>query len=521
MFMHILLKIRMMWVGITGWRQFQAATMNPVDIQNKVLMKILRSQSVTDFGKKHCFGQIQDINSYRDRVSVQEFEDIRSYIHAQQDNSRLALNAEPPILYALTSGTTGAPKYVPMTQAALDNYKYTQQLVAYSIYQNYPDAYSGQLLAITSAAIEGYLDNGTPFGSMSGVINKSMPALMRKKYVIPSEIFEIDDQNQEYYQIARYAVAEKNITMIATANPSTLLKLNNVINEQFEMICAEIKSFNPARAASLDHLVAGSITIRDLWPNLSVITTWIGGNCRLLLPEIEKLISRKTKVIELGYLSSEFRGGLVVDSRTNQQVPCIHETYYEFVEQHMWENGTPEFLNIDQLELGKHYYPLVTTVSGLYRYNINDVIKITGFFNQTPSFEFLQKGKGVVNLTGEKLYESQLIEAIDTLKRKHQANFVFFMMLGDPLTLTYTIYIESPPIDVFLLDDEISKLNIEFLMKLESDRLQATHITFVNTGCGEAFKQYYLDQGQRENQFKLVHLQQKSQCMFTFDEWVL
>jgi hypothetical protein len=39
-------------------------------------------------------------------------------------------------------------------------------------------------------------------------------------------------------------------------------------------------------------------------------------------------------------------------------------------------------------------------------------LTVTGFFHQTPLLRFVQKGRGVTSLTGEKLYEAQAIEAI-------------------------------------------------------------------------------------------------------------
>jgi hypothetical protein len=520
MLLNLLLKLKMLWTGATKWHRLINSSKNPLEVQAGVLKQIIQAQSNTEFGRKHSFDKITDIESYRSNVAVQGYEDLRRYISRQQVSTEPALNSEPPVLYALTSGTTGDPKYVPITTTSLRNYRNSQQLVAYSIYRFYPDAYQGRILAITSAAVEGHLDNGTPFGSMSGVIYKSMPALMRNKYVVPVEVFEISDQDEKYFCIACHAVAEKHISMIATANPSTLLKLIKVVNQNFDRICATIAEEHPDRARSLNHLIAGQIAIRDLWPNLIVITTWTGGNCRLLIPEINKSISDSTNIIELGYLSSEFRGGIVIDTRNNLQIPCIHESFYEFVEQSKWEAGDSDFLCIDQLEIGQSYYTLVTTSGGLYRYDINDVIKVTGYFNRTPTFEFLQKGKGVINLTGEKLHEAQLVEAIGQLKAEHKTSFSFFMMLGDGNQLRYTLYIESAPIPHLKLDNVLSEQNIEFAAKLESGRLQATEVVFVKEGCGEAYKQYCLDLGQRENQFKLVHLQDISQFNFKFTHWI-
>ena len=43
---------------------------------------------------------------------------------------------------------------------------------------------------------------------------------------------------------------------------------------------------------------------------------------------------------------------------------------------------------IVQVQEGKEYELVLTNVSGLYRYRLGDVVKISGFLNQCPIFEF-------------------------------------------------------------------------------------------------------------------------------------
>ena len=118
------------------------------------------------------------------------------------------------------------------------------------------------------------------------------------------------------------------------------------------------------------------------------------------------------KLVEMGYLSSEFRGSLTVDPVNNRAVPTVHENFFEFVEREKWENGCPEFLTIDQIELGAAYYVIVTTRAGLYRYFINDVVEFDGHYCKTPTIHFLEKGAGVTSITGEKLHENQVTQAM-------------------------------------------------------------------------------------------------------------
>ena len=72
----------------------------------------------------------------------------------------------------------------------------------------------------------------------------------------------------------------------------------------------------------------------------------------------------------------------------------------------------------------------VTTEDGLYRYDINDIVRVNGWVVATPTLAFVQKGKGVTNITGEKVTESQVLEAVTSVFAESGATPQFFIMLA-------------------------------------------------------------------------------------------
>jgi hypothetical protein len=72
-----------------------------------------------------------------------------------------------------------------------------------------------------------------------------------------------------------------------------------------------------------------------------------------------------------------------------------------------------ELLRVEQLKAGQRYFVYVTNAPGLYRYEMNNIVEVTEHDRQTPLIRFVQKGKGVVSFTGEKLYEVQVIAAVE------------------------------------------------------------------------------------------------------------
>ncbi|MGI9317018.1 MAG: GH3 auxin-responsive promoter family protein [bacterium] len=516
--LKILTRLKMMYIKRFLWQPLIDRTHNPEKSQNNLLMQILRKNQSTEFGRKHGFDRINSYDDFKSRVPVCEYETLRNYIEDQEKDKHPYLNFEQPVMYVQTSGTTDKPKLIPVLNSTIHQYRKCQHIVAYGVYASFPEAYDGKVLAITSPAIEGVTESGSSYGAMSGLIYKSMPLLTRAKYVLPSSIFEIDDYEKKYFDIAKLALAEKDITMIATANPSTLIKLERTLNQDPNRIITEVSLINPVRGDELRHIYSAHNRLKfsHVWPNLKVITTWTGGNCGVLIPTLRKTISNTTRFVELGYLASEFRGGITIDAVNNRQIPCLHENFYEFVDRNDWENSNPRFLTLSEIRPDRQYYIFVTTHNGLYRYHINDLVEVTGWFNDTPTIQFLQKGKGVINLTGEKLCENQLIQAMTHIAESKQIELGFFVMLGCAKELRYTLYVESQDLDVYTLERHIAELNIEFKDKRKSNRLKPIKVVYLEEGTGEAYKKHCLNNGQREGQFKMLYLQYKNQCEFDF-----
>ncbi len=71
-----------------------------------------------------------------------------------------------------------------------------------------------------------------------------------------------------------------------------------------------------------------------------------------------------------------------------RQALAIRSHFFEFVEVDDWESGEKKALLCHELEVGRQYYILFTTSGGLYRYHINDIVKVVGWYNRTPSSNF-------------------------------------------------------------------------------------------------------------------------------------
>ena len=517
------------------------ATGNPRSAQKALLRRILVTNANTHFGARHNFRQIRNPEAYRRAVPTKTYEDLRKYVDVQDRTGEPYLTADRPVYYHRTSGTLGSAKDIPVTSAGLTRVRENQQLFAYSVARG-TRAFEGRVLGITGQAVEGLMPSGVPYGSASGLLYKRMSKLVRRKYVLPPEVADIEDYDLRYFATAAFALAERNVTGIGTANPSTLVRILDLIQSEPEALIEAVhegrlpdgadlpaeSTLTPdrGRARELEGLLAanGELDYSAIWPNLKGIMTWTGGSCGVPLRRLADSIPAGTSIIELGYIASEFQGTVNIDAAENVCLPTLLDNFFEFVERETREAGGRDFLLLDELEEGGEYYVFVTTQDGLYRYDMNDIVRVTRMINATPCLEFVQKGKGVTSITGEKLYEKQVLDTVMAATVRLGVSAKFFVMLADQEAAMYTLYLETSGREPYqasglanAVDRGLREANIEYDGKRGSGRLAPVEIKRLRPGTGEEFRADRVAAGQRDSQFKYLHLQYAHECPFDFD----
>jgi hypothetical protein len=169
----------------------------------------------------------------------------------------------------------------------------------------------------------------------------------------------------------------------------------------------------------------------------------------------------------------------------------------------------------DELRKGKDYFIIVTTPGGLYRYNIDDVVKVDGFFNRTPVIEFIQKGLSAVSVMGEKLYESQLDAAVNAAADRLKIMLDFFSACVD---------FENGPRYIFLaefapsaahadrkaflkaVEQELCRENSEYKYTRDSQLLKPPVLKVVKRGEFERYRARRVKAGANDSQFKVPEL---------------
>lgn len=550
-------------LGCAGGIQYlslKRASKNPRKAQEKTLREILTYARDTEYGKEHHFSEILEAKTdielyarYQKYVQLNDYEDLRPYVEKHKHGASNILFPGKPVLYATTSGTTKEPKWVPITKEYLHNiYGKMTKVWLFNFIKNRPEVFTGKIVSIVGKVKEGEAPDGTMFGSVSGVTQRDCPGFVKKLYASPASVFSIEDYTARYYTLMRMGI-ERNITLVVTANPSTIVEMQNNVNEYFDDYCTDIEHGtlnaklnipqwirediqpylkpNPERAAELRALKAkyGTVLPKHYWPNMQILNTWKCGNTAVYLDKINGSFPEQMLHQEFGYFASECRFGLVLDDTVNT-VLFPHFHYYEFVAEEELESENKHYLQLHELQAGKRYCPYVTTFAGLYRYNMNDLLEVGPSFCNTPTVHMIQKVNGIVTMTGEKLHERQFIEAVHATEEKSGLMTKFFVGFADMEKSAYHFYYEfadqsttQKQAENFtkLVDDELKATNIEYEAKRASFRVKDPITHRLVEQSFEKFKAQCIAEGARDGQFKMNLLMQDEKRHAKFKQLVI
>jgi hypothetical protein len=516
------------------WARWNALTAKPREIQDRLLFDLLGRNCSTRFGRDHHFDQIRSLADYRKRVQIGDYEGLRPYVERTKNGEANALTDAPVLMFTMTSGSTGEPKLIPVTETTLNNHRELTRLWYYRAYLDHPGFFSAKLLGIVSPAIEGRTPGGIPFGAASGLIYQSSPRWIQNAYVVPYLVSEIKDFEAKYYVIMRLAL-EQEISFFGTPNPSTILRLVETAERCKEEIIRDIRegtiasrwnisneirgklasglSKNIARARQLETLANrhDKLRPREYWPRLQLIGCWKGGTVGIRLKELDRWFAEGMPVRDLGYMASEAQISLPISDAGSAGILGIDKNFYEFIPESEIGSSNPLVLTASELEEGKYYYLILTTPAGLYRYDINDVIRVAGFYNQTPLIEFVRKGRDVTNITGEKLHVNQVIQAMEQAQSAAGRAVQHFRAFADVEKSRYVFSVEfdgSRPAEDSLsclldeLDACLHALNVEYAQKRDSGRLRAPVLWVMKPGWFERKVSASLQRGGRDVQLK-------------------
>ena len=149
-----------------------------------------------------------------------------------------------------------------------------------------------------------------------------------------------------------------------------------------------------------------------IWKNCC----WMFGMGAGSLEVYSKKLGRYTgnlPIHNMGYGASEDLVAVPIALNSNDCVILPHNGFFEFLPVGAPEGTRP--FTISEVKPGEEYEIIITNLSGLYRYRIDDVVEVTGFYKQSPTVMFKYRLNQVLNIGGEKTDQSMVDWAVEQM----------------------------------------------------------------------------------------------------------
>ena len=465
-------------IGKTAIKSLEKMSRDPGGTQEALLLSILQNNQDTEYGREFGFSQIHSIEDYRKLVPIREYDDFAPYIERMVKGESNILTSDEIHHFNKTSGTLGCAKYIPLSQKQISvtgkyHALHANAVISSQIGYRWNNGKGVNLMEGTAVVLE----SGATYGSASSVAVKGGPFkdMSSSIYTSPIEAKQPAKGVITRYIHARFAMQEKNVTYVAATFSSIVLEMFRYIEDHWELLVKDIEKGTIDESIDLPDDVRSSLLLKIkpdpkragelravfekgfntpwaglIWPRLMYVYTAGGANFSPYTEKLKKnILGDNIHIFYQGVSASEgmFSAVYKIDNVDSILVP--DGCFMEFRDP---EDPDAPCLTMDRLEKDRCYELIITNYSGLYRYRMHDVLRVTGFHNKTPLVRFETRTGYAANIRGEKTSEAAVRFMVKEAEKS----------LGIEVT-DYSIYSDTdsnPPAYVILLELRSRKKDI-------------------------------------------------------------
>jgi hypothetical protein len=503
-----------------------------------VLNKILLKHSKSEFGKKHGFSDIHNLEEYKKKVPLSTYKDYEEYISRMCAGEENVLVSEEVKFYGISSGTTGKQKLIPVTKTSLSAVSEIMgMLIQRILYNNFKSSWSyGKGLSLTDMVVAGQTQSGKPIcaGTSGGM--RSIKWMIPMIWTTPVEVMNLGKTVDTLYLHLLFALRERNLMYINGIFISSVLDMFRHLEKHSEELIKDIRkgtiskniglseadrkillkkvSPDAGRADFLEQEFKKGFKgiARRIWPKLIYIASVTGANFSIYDHMVAEY-SGNIPVYSSVYSATEAAVGINRYINKQRYIVIPKVAFFEFIPVENVDEMQPLTKNLNEVQIGSEYEVVATNQAGLYRYRIGDVIKVVDFYNESPEVEFLYRRNQLLNMVSEKTTEEHALNAITNTFKALGCSFADYTVTADNSISPgrYVFYIEaknslkssSVKMVSSLLDSELCKANISYGRHRSKGKLAEAQVKLVKEGTFALIKKMKTDKGVSKNQFKM------------------
>lgn len=361
-------------------QQIQLFKDDPRLAQLEVFHKLLLSARYTDWGRKYGYESIADVNEFRRRVPLQDYNDVKPFVDRLRKGEQNLLWPTDIKWFAKSSGTTSdRSKFIPVSREALEECHYMggKDLIALH-YEQFPESklYQGMSLVVGGSSTIEQLRNDAYSGDLSAIIIRNLPIWVEVRRTPVIETALMDNWEEKIEKMARETMRE-DVRCIAGVPSWTLVLLKRVLE------------------------LTGKRNILEVWPGLELFMHG-GVSFRPYRAQFEALIPSPTMNYLESYNASEGHFGVQDRHRADDMLLMLdYGIFYEFMPLDQIGKADPQTLLLQEVEAGEQYVLVISTNGGLWRYMPGDTVRFT---NVKPyRIQVSGRTRSFINAFGEEL----------------------------------------------------------------------------------------------------------------------
>ncbi|XP_051133693.1 indole-3-acetic acid-amido synthetase GH3.6-like [Andrographis paniculata] len=535
-------------------------TKNADEVQARVLSEILTQNGRVEYLRRHGLDGRTDRTTFKTTLPVVSYEDILPDITriAAGDSSPI-LSSEPVSEFLTSSGTSGGEsKLMPTIESDLRRRSELYSLLMPVMSQFVAGLDSGKGMYFLFVKSETKTPGGHPARPVltsyyKSPVFKNRPYDPYTGYTSPTEAILCPDSYQSMYaQMLCGLAARRRVLRVGAVFASGFIRAVRFLQNQWQLLCHDIRSgtVNPLVsdptvrdavtrvAGGPDAELAAAVEaecrkeswqgiIRRLWPNTKYVDVIVTGTMSQYIPTLD-YYSDKLPLVCTMYASSESYFGVNLNPLCDPAdvaytlIPTM--AYFEFLPLHRGgaaagDSDHRDLVDLVDVQLGEDYELVVTTYAGLYRYRVGDILRVAGFKNNAPQFNFICRKNVVLSIDSDKTDEVELHNAVKAAAAHlapFHAHLTEYTSYADTSTVPghYVLYWElsqegpSPPVPIPPSVFEDCCLTVEesldtvYRQNRTVDWIGALEIRVVEVGTFDKLMDYAISLGASINQYK-------------------
>ncbi|MFC7617223.1 GH3 auxin-responsive promoter family protein [Actinokineospora soli] len=344
------------------------------------------------------------------------------------------LSADDPVVYFMSSGSTGDSKKVPITREYMRTGFFPSYYAAWAPFvEHYPSVVSDDASTLnlkhdpvsrtaTTASGRPHLGaSQVDFGAAFGEPLAAEPGSRAPWATLPVPVGDTDYLEKAYLRLR--LAAEHDVRCVIGINPAVVAALPYQLELWWPRLVKELHDGTvggvrhgdraPERAALLERLAGHFGTLRPahLWPRFQVLFCWTTGLATLYLPRLAESFGPGVTALPAPVAASEGFVAVALDRHGAACSPSVTAAYHEFADADRPLTADAPTCSYADLEVGGEYHVVLTHVGGLYRYALGDVVRVVDRKHGVP--RVLYAGRNTVSdLAGERLRESHVVRAL-------------------------------------------------------------------------------------------------------------